>query len=285
MPVSTLASAIIRGETSAGSWSCVRAKPHPTLRRHVYDYQGYASSLRHSVRRRQLPVFYIPLIINFGAPFRVVDRASGEGHQRRSFLAGLHTRYVHVDSTSDELCLHVDLTPLGACRLLGMPMHELADRTVDLSDLPHPALRVLAERLGSARGWATRFAILDRFLRARLDGWHDDSGVAWAWRQLRSTQGTARVADIARELGWSHKRLGNRFRERIGVTPKRAARLVRFNHALRRHQTGACPADIAAACGYVDQAHMIHEFRSFAGMTPQALMAAEIALDSGVHDA
>ncbi len=272
-------------ETPDGRLSIYRRQAHPALRHYVYDYRGYVNSLLRPIRRRQLPVLYVPIIINFGRAFRVVDRHGGDDRPLGSFVAGLHGSFVLVDSVDDELCLHVDLTPLGAHRLFGLPMADLTDQTVELADLPGGVLPRLVDELGNSPDWPARFARMDRFLLSRLGNTREDSAVAWAWSRLVASKGQEAVGDIARELGWSHKRLGNRFREQIGLTPKKAGRLMRFNHALDWYQASAArPADVAAACGYADQAHMSHEFKAFSGLTPQALFSAEIGPDSGVVD-
>jgi len=58
------------------------------------------------------------------------------------------------------------------------------------------------------------------------------------------------------------------------MSPKEFARLARFRHALRaaREDSRLSWATIAAATGYYDQAHLIEEFRTIAGVTPRALL-------------
>ena len=280
-----LAERVIWGDGPSSTWACRVRKPHPALCRYVFEYQGYSSTLRKPIRRRQLPVAHVPVILNLGAPFQLIDRRNGEPHRRSSFVAGLHTSFVLVDSVADESCLQLALSPLGARRLFGVPMAEFADKTVELTDVAGTAFGGLVEELGNTDDWTARFGVVDRFILDRFADQESNASVAWAWDRLAESGGIARVGAIADALGWSHKRLGQQFREHIGLTPKKAGRLFRFNQALQHYQTGdTCPADIAAACGYADQAHMIHEFRALAGMTPRALMAASIELDSGVID-
>jgi transcriptional regulator GlxA family with amidase domain len=83
------------------------------------------------------------------------------------------------------------------------------------------------------------------------------------------------VADVAREVGWSERHLAARFRTEIGLTPKAAARVIRFDRARRlvpRH-TGAA---VAAVCGYADQSHLVRDFVAFTGLGPRAWLAAEV---------
>jgi transcriptional regulator GlxA family with amidase domain len=62
--------------------------------------------------------------------------------------------------------------------------------------------------------------------------------VAWAWHQIVLSRGLIRVDALAAEVGWSRKRLWSRFHSQIGLPPKRAARLVRFDHAAHRLTAG-----------------------------------------------
>jgi len=106
--------------------------------------------------------------------------------------------------------------------------------------------------------------------------------VRWAWRQLLASGGAIRITDLAAETGWSGHHLTSRFRTEIGLTPKAAARVIRFDrarHLLVRHAAddGYRLADLAAACGYFDQAHLAREFRSLAGCPPSQWLTEEVS--------
>ena len=155
--------------------------------------------------------------------------------------------------------------------LLGLPMHLVAGRVVELG-AALPALGAeLPERLAEAPGWAERFALLDAAIGRRLMAARVPSpDVARAWRRLRETNGRVPVARLAAELRCSRRHLSSRFREQIGVTPKAAARVMRFHHAMDRLHAhgGGRWAEIAAECGYYDQSHLHRDFRAYAGLTP-----------------
>jgi transcriptional regulator GlxA family with amidase domain len=82
------------------------------------------------------------------------------------------------------------------------------------------------------------------------------------------------VAALAEETGWSARHLRTKFADEVGLTPKAAARVVRFDrtrHLLQRRAASGRPLDLAAlaaACGFYDQAHMDSEFRALAGSAP-----------------
>nr|WP_246497460.1 helix-turn-helix domain-containing protein [Sphaerisporangium rubeum] len=86
------------------------------------------------------------------------------------------------------------------------------------------------------------------------------------------------VEELAREVGWSARHLGTRFAAEIGLTPKAAARVVRFDRTRRAVQARAGDvvlADVAAEMGYYDQSHLVREFREFAGCPPTRWLAEE----------
>jgi AraC-like DNA-binding protein len=62
----------------------------------------------------------------------------------------------------------------------------------------------------------------------------------------------------------------------VGLAPKVFCRVRRFQRVLRMlHKTTQVDwADVALECGYYDQAHFIHDFQSFCGLTPSAYLAA-----------
>jgi AraC-like DNA-binding protein len=89
-----------------------------------------------------------------------------------------------------------------------------------------------------------------------------------------------RVDGLADEVGWSRKRLWSRFRAQLGITPKRAAQLVRFDHAAHLLAAGHALAGVAGESGYAGQSHLHREVKAFAGLTPAAVAAAPwLAID------
>ena len=277
--------AVTRFSSGAMAWEMARRVPHPALGGWVQGYCGYVERCAGPVRRREPPRAVVPLIISFGDPIDVVVDGGTVTHT--SFTAGLDERSTLTEHSGRQHGIQVNLTPLGAYRLLGVPMHELTGMAVDLAALGMSGLggeRLggsgldgLADRLASASGWEERFALLDRLLLTWLaDGPHVDPAVAWAWRRLDRTGGTVPVSDLAAEIGWSRRHLAARFRTQVGLAPKPVAQLLRFGRAVDLLGAGSATSigDVAAACGYADHSHLVREFRRLAGCTPSAFLAA-----------
>jgi AraC-like DNA-binding protein len=254
-----------------GRWELAQMRPRD-LAADVVRYAGYLEHGGWSIDNREVAGPIVPLIIGFGDPFQIrmgANRPARHG----SFVAGLYDGYADVASTGRAHCMQVDLTPLGAYRFFAVPMRDLAAQTVALDQFGR--FDELAERLYQAPDWATRFALVDRFVRGRLATAAPPSPpVAWAWRQLASTGGRVRVSALASEIGWSRKHLAQRFAIEVGAGPKTVGRILRFAGARRAIDAGGCTdwADLAAAWGYADQAHLIREFHAMAGVTPAAYL-------------
>ena len=254
----------------------VTAAPHPALVGEVIRYTGYAERSGAPVTFRELPCTYVPVIIDMDAGWSIADGRRPDRPPERlgSFVAGLTDGPVIVSHGGSARCLQVDLAPLAARRLLGLPMSELANRSVSLEDVLGPSASDLAGRIADAPGWPERFALVERALAARIAAAPAvDPGVAWSLGVLAGSGGRAAIGGLAGELGWSHRRLIARFRDAVGMPPKRVARILRFERLTAL--IGADPAlgwaRAAAECGFADQAHLAREVRDLAGVTPTAL--------------
>ncbi|MFJ2093140.1 helix-turn-helix domain-containing protein [Streptomyces sp. NPDC087901] len=171
-------------------------------------------------------------------------------------------------------CLQIRLEPVVAAAVLGAS-NELSGTVVALEDVWGRDAGRAEEALRAAASWDERFTIAGEFLGRRL-GTHPpvDPEVAHAWRRTRTSRGRVRVEGLADEVGWSRKRLSARFRSQLGIAPKRAARLVRFDHAAHLLAAGRSAAGAAIESGYADQSHLHREVREFAGLTPTAVAVA-----------
>jgi AraC-like DNA-binding protein len=251
------------------------ASPSAWLRRYVHRYTAFTEPATRAAFRRQVPRTEIVMIFSLGDEFLVRDpRTAGGGTMLRSFVAGLHDSYVLVSNTGGSHGIQVDLTPVGARMLLGVPMHEVANRTIGLEEVVGRWSTTAVARLAEAPSWSSRFAILDEILAARIRAAGPvDPRLRRAWARLSGSQGTLAIASLAEEVSWSHRHLLARFKEEVGLPPKAVARILRFQRAFDfvRRDSGTAWAEVAQLCGYYDQAHMLREFRDFAGAPPARL--------------
>ncbi|GGV19215.1 AraC family transcriptional regulator [Actinomadura cremea] len=218
----------------------------------------------------------------------LVDLADGEGivhdgpgrRERGSVVVGLLPGDLRTTGHGTGECLQIRLEPTAAAAMLGASS-ELTGTLAALADIwGRDAVRA-EDRLRAAPSWDERFAIAADILGRRLGTRPPvDPEVAHTWRRTLAGRGRVRVDRLADEVGWSRKRLWSRFRSQLGITPKHAARLVRFDHAAHLLAAGHAAAGVATQCGYVDQSHLHREVKTFTGFTPAAVASAPwLAID------
>lgn len=257
-------------ETGTASRQLVRSTPAAELRRAVLGYRGFRFAAGGPRRRLVVPDGVVKVMLGFGGPLDMVDAveprtvttaASLVNGLRTTAAIGLHRGLLHG--------VTVLLSPPAAYRLFGVPAAEWAHLTLDPGDLLGARLGRLTERLAECPDWPSRFALLDRTLTTRLrTGPRCDPEVAWAWRELRRTDGRLPIADVAAGTGWSRRHLERRFRQQLGPTPKGAAQVLRLQAALRLKRAGMSWTSAATGAGFHDQAHFSHTFRVMIGCTP-----------------
>lgn len=256
-------------------------RPAPALRPYVSSYCGYRLDAGPPSTHQGVPSGHLTFILCLDGEVEML-RMPDPARRPATFTAlvgGLHDAPAVIAQGRAATGLQLELTWRGARALLGVPAGELAGDVVDLGAVLGPRADALRDRLASLTDWRSRFALLDDALLGLATRGRGDAGVAaevrYAWERLVATGGTQRIEPLAREVGWSRRHLANRFRSEIGLAPKSAARVLRFERACGRLLTPARPslATVAADGGYADQAHLARDFRELAGITATRWLA------------
>ncbi len=244
----------------------------PALRQMVFQLAGFVNAGAAPVRHREPPLVGVPIILGFGAPYRLSDALNPDlpVYERSHFLAGLHETYSTSTSTGPGWTIQINLTPPGAFTVFGMPLREVTNQIVPLDAVAVAPGRQLITDLEQSTTWCERFDLVEAFLLRRQGmGPRLDQSLLWSLRQLEPGPGPARISTLADELAVSRRHFTARFSEYIGLSPKLVARQLRFTsaHALLLGSDQSV-SGIAAQLGYADQAHLTREFRAFSGETP-----------------
>ncbi|MFE7097867.1 helix-turn-helix domain-containing protein [Streptomyces erythrochromogenes] len=254
--------------TADNRWEVARPRGRTSL--DGVRMAGYRDRTGSRLDMQVLPQPAVIVVIGLGADPITVECASGH-RPLGGLLASLSPRPARIRGQGIE-CVEVALSPRAAYRLLGVSPRELDGSITGLDDLWGRHARLLREQLADTASWQERLALTDEFLGRRAAGAPPMAAeVAATWDAIVAGRGRVRVADLAASCGWSRKRLWTRFSTQIGLTPKRAAMLVRFDHAARALLAGERAGDVAAACGYTDQPHLHRDIQALAGCTPAAL--------------
>jgi AraC-like DNA-binding protein len=256
--------------------------PTPPLRPYIDGYVGYRQVGFPPGIHRGLPSRHLTCIVSIGDAIDVA--AQTDRHQAparyRFVVSGLQAAAALIAHRGNQEGVAIELTPLGCRALFDVPARTLWDTSLEAQEVMGLAAEEFWERLQGTTGWEARLAACDHVLGRLLLGGarapHRD--VTAAWELLVASGGRLSVADLAAQVGWSRQHLRSRFADEFGLSPKLAARVIRFERARRMLQQPPRPAivDVAAACGYYDQAHLNRDFAMLAGCSPGRWLREEL---------
>ena len=225
-----------------------------------------------------LPDGAVELIINLGDPQKLChpDDYSRFTSFRHSWISGERTAPIVIDEAGDVHLIGVRLRAGGAWPFIGLPLSEFTGQVVELDAVIGREINRLRDDLGQALDDEMRFDLMESWLFERMRArTQPPRAVSYALEVIRRGDDTVRIGQIANEIGLSHRHLLREFDRWVGLRPKEFARICAFQRAI--DWIGQKPsiewADAAVACGYYDQAHFIHEFRAFCGLTPASYLA------------
>jgi AraC-like DNA-binding protein len=200
-------------------------------------------------------------------------------------LSEVKTRYV----PHDFLLFQVVFQPGALFRLLGIPSHELTDADVDAETVFSKEIGLVNERLRNTDDYSEMTEIVENFIYylikrrkhslSKTNLLPIDKVANWMLNAnpARFPQQGISLDKLAREACLSPKQFYNNFVERMGISPKTYARIVRFDNAmkLQNAQPHKDWLSIALDCGYYDYQHMVKDFKDFTRETPTEFVQKE----------
>lgn len=160
----------------------------------------------------------------------------------------------------------------GFYKLFRKSMAEMSNQGLETPGLLGKEGDFLGERLAECREDLSRVKLMDEFLLHQLAGAHPKRDfMDEALFQIRASGGSLRLSSLAEDLQISLRTLQRKFKDRVGISPKSFARIVRFNRIIRSIPNQESPDwyDLVFQGGYYDQMHFIKEFKQYTGKTPE----------------
>jgi AraC-like DNA-binding protein len=261
--------------------------PRPPLDEFIESIWIYRNDPQPHGLERILPTGAAQLIVNLKedetrlydpeAPHRYVATSG-------SVLAGVRSGFQVIDTSEQEYVAGVAFRPGGIVPFIRIPAHEASE-----ADIPLEALcgrgwaAALRERLLESGGIDATLDTLEAVLREMWRPQWLHPAVNYALGAFDRAPLTSSIAAVTGAIGLSPKRFIERFKIEVGLTPKRYCRIRRFQRALTLSSRGEVDwTRVAMDCGYFDQAHFIHDFRSFAGLTPTGYQSARTSFQNHV---
>ena len=212
-------------------------RPSDRLRPYVASYAEYDMSGWPWDRHRGFPDGTLNLVISIDAPL-IIRQAGQADLEVKATISGLRAGPLDIIHPGWGQGVQIEITPPGSRALLGLPAAELANGVWALHEVIGTRADELLENLLEQPGPKERARTLD----AVLSGWVHDvkypSVVDATWRRLVASAGSVSIMRLADEAGLSRRHLSEVLRTEIGLTPKTAARVLRFAHARMNLRTG-----------------------------------------------
>jgi AraC-like DNA-binding protein len=241
-------------------------------------------------RERVLPTGCMQIIISLrNNGFRTYDPTDETlvATLSGAILAGPSSEFTIINTADTTSTIGVSFKPGGARPFFNFPADAIYGQDLELEVAwGRAATNELRERLIDADSPDDKFRVLEESLLARASrrlACHP--AIAFALGKFDVVPHVCTVGDVTAQVGVSHRRLIELFRETVGLTPKRFCRLRRFQEVLGliSRGRGVDWAGVASDCGYFDQAHLIHDFRAFSGLTPSDYLRLRTAYHNHVR--
>jgi AraC-like DNA-binding protein len=262
--------------------------PAPPLDAFVASIWLFRDGPRPHALERVLPTGAAQLIVNLKEDrTRLYDPERPDRYVATAgtILAGVQSRYQIIGTSEQEYVAGVAFRPGGTAAFLRTPARETRDADTPLEALwGRQRTADLREQLLERDDPDDQLDLLESALRQRLQPTAVHPAIAFALEAFDRVPLTTNIGTVTASIGMSAKRFIQRFKAQVGVSPKRYCRIRRFQRAVTWAHRGREVdwAQVALDCGYYDQAHFIHEFRAFAGLTPTGYQAARTAFQNHV---
>lgn len=164
----------------------------------------------------------------------------------------------------------VSLQPAAVPRLFGFSAPEIHNHTLDFPTMFGRAGEELDEQMAFATANRERLHIVSRFLENQLQhNNRDEPAIISAVNDIRANGGVVNISGLAKKYFLSQKQFKRRFKKWSGFTPKKFARITRFEMAVDKYPSFHSLTEMSHAMGYYDQSHFIRDFKEFSGFNPK----------------
>jgi AraC-like DNA-binding protein len=222
---------------------------------------------------RWLPNGVFDLVFNLGSVYERINVLKPELRQQvvTSAVIGQMKESVKIVLGEKRKVLGIRFKPYGLYAFLGMPIGELTEKSFSLEDLLGIAGQNWYEKIVETNSQEAQLHILEQFLRIRFSkNTAPDPIILDAVNRIRRAKGLYRIAELSKQYSITQRTLENRFNREVGLSPKELARIWRFNHflLLSIQKSHLNCTELAYACDFTDQSHLIRDFKSITALSP-----------------
>lgn len=243
--------------------------PSPELGAWVECYYEWTGHAKNEIDVQSPPNARAAMVFNLAAPCSSYQYASPRQQVPMAFVCGQFTSNYHIVLQGPVHMRGIVFRPCGVHDFLGLRMSMLVNTRMDLKLVLNDQVEILRQNLLSEPG--TTNAAFEKFLHDRRPSAQErlnviNDVVAF----VDQNRGDVTVHQMADRFGTSKRYLEKRFLEKVGISPKLYARMIRFSYisTLIAHKEKVDWQEVIEQHGLHDQSHLVKEFIEFNKLNP-----------------
>ncbi len=199
----------------------------------------------------------------------IVIKVNESSREVYPILVGPHLRRFETELNRGESCWIIALKPGATFNWLNVSGAEIRDKVFPLGKINN----MLSDRIERIFRLGPSFDALNEVLIPLKSNGKLDPRLDMAINLLVASNGLKSISEVSMQVGMNNRQLQRKFKEVIGFSPKKFARVLRLNSAIKHFRYGRDSnwTEIALEESYYDQAHLSREFRDLMAMKPSEL--------------
>lgn len=249
------------------------AYPSPALAPFIKKYWAMENCLPAGEKHMQriVPSGLPELIFYFGE--RPKTTGSGKSIPENACVSGQQSRFYDLQVSGKLSLFSILFQPHGAAQIFNVPINQLFEQNVPLVFIVNHEAIDLEVKLQETNSFQEKVFTAEKFLLKRLKSnykHHEFSRINLCLSEINRTKGLVSTEKLSELACLSRKQFERSFSAFVGTSPGKFLKTVRFQYALHTkfNQKSISLTQLAFDCGYYDQSHMIHDFKSLSGFTP-----------------
>lgn len=220
---------------------------------------------------RLIPDGYVDWIFHLKSPWEIrMATPTAVFHKSQAHLFNQLKQYVEVRLPEDDmLFLGVKFHPWSAQQIWNLNMSEVRDTMIGLESLNDPFFINLKDKLYGEPDIQKKINLIESTVSEKLKNYQSNDLGSILSHIIDNTE-QAKLPSFTN----SRRRLEQRFKEEIGISPKLFHRIIRVNKTIHKMIQSTKPhlTSICYQMGYFDQSHFIYDFKKFTGLTPSKFL-------------
>jgi len=250
-------------------------EPHFLLKKYIEKMWIFESSGRMPVDDMKLVVPNGNIKLTVSYQNGIVAAVNGKTFASKEHditLTGLVDVPVILDVDEDVATetIGLEFSPQGAYRFFHFTLNDIQNQIYSLNDVLGNVGKRLVEQINNTTSAQQKIVVLQQFLLKQLSLHNEDLIFEYCIEKITASKGKITVKELEKKTGYSSRWLNMKFNDKLGVSPKNLASIIRFKQYYQAFINGSEKSffrnDFYEL--YYDQSHFIKDFKRFTGLPP-----------------